>query len=56
VSVELRCAKHPKRTYLAKPKAGTCCACEDIFHLIEERRMLPGCWAFEIVLPSGRKV
>ena len=56
MSVELRCSKHPARKYLSKPKKDSCPACEDIYHLIEERRILPDCWAFTVCLPNGRKV
>ncbi len=56
MSVELRCAKHPRRKYLSVPKKGSCDACEDIYHLISEKRALPLCWAFEIVLENGVRI
>ena len=50
MSVELRCPQHPRRKYLAAPKTGSCPPCEDIYHIISEKRGLPYCWAFDVVL------
>ena len=56
MSIELCCPKHPKRKYFAEPKRSSCSACEDIYHLIRERRELTECWAFTIVLENGEKI